>query len=215
SHNAGPEKNEKAASLGREPCNKEMEGSGVVGIQANSIEKEDERSDGESEFAAAPRSGEAALHHPIKTEQVNVARVRSTTVTRKAQHEKRWELRLPQHDIWRRWWAYHHEVVPAPQHAAPLRLCAAPLNAQAQRMQRHAKPQLHQRPARHAQRLAPAAQRSEELLPADQVTTKRPTSPLRYISGQRLTPTATSSAACVFPEGPGSTATPSNFAGTP
>ncbi|KAJ1152694.1 hypothetical protein NDU88_005469 [Pleurodeles waltl] len=50
SHNAGPEKNEKAASRGREARNKETEESGIVGIQANSIEKEDERSDGESDI---------------------------------------------------------------------------------------------------------------------------------------------------------------------
>ncbi|KAJ1176706.1 hypothetical protein NDU88_001974 [Pleurodeles waltl] len=54
SRTAGPEREEKAASQGRGLRNKETEESGVVGVQADCCGKEDERSDGEPEFTAAP-----------------------------------------------------------------------------------------------------------------------------------------------------------------
>ncbi|KAJ1193368.1 hypothetical protein NDU88_002666 [Pleurodeles waltl] len=57
SRTAGPENEEKAASWGRAPCNKETEESGLVKVQVDCSGKEDERSDGETEFTAAPGGG--------------------------------------------------------------------------------------------------------------------------------------------------------------
>ncbi|KAJ1124421.1 hypothetical protein NDU88_002882 [Pleurodeles waltl] len=57
SHTAGPENKEKAASQGRAAHNKETEESGVVEVQADFSGKVNERSDGETEFTAAPGGG--------------------------------------------------------------------------------------------------------------------------------------------------------------